>query len=156
MRFRLESSGLFRYAECHIGAGALALIKPQSYINNSQAIIAPLSQRYAALWSSHRLLVICDTLDLPVGKLRLKTQGGSAGHGGLKSLISRIGNNFPRLYIGIGRPPSHSEVPHYVLSRPPKPERAIYDQVTHHAAAAICSHPHAIESLAEYIHVSPH
>ena len=147
LRFRLEPSGLFRYAECRIETGALALIKPESYINNSQAVITPLSRRYAALWGRHTLLIVCDTLDLPVGKLRLKSRGGSAGHGGLKSLILRMGNDFPRLYIGIGRPPSRHEVKHYVLSRPPQQERAIYSEMIQQAAEIICSYPQVIKSV---------
>ncbi len=62
------------------------------------------------------LLVVCDTLDLPPGRLRLRAGGSSAGHNGLKSIISELGtSDFLRLYVGIGRPATRDGVVDYVL-----------------------------------------
>jgi PTH1 family peptidyl-tRNA hydrolase len=61
------------------------------------------------------LLVICDDLDLPLGKLRIRQRGGSAGHKGVQSIIASLGSEeFPRIRVGIGRPEGDEVA--YVLS----------------------------------------
>lgn len=75
---------------------------------------------------SERLIVIVDTLDLQPGELRWRQNGGSAGHNGLRSLISWTGGTgFNRIYLGIGRPASQEEVVPYVLGRPTAAERLL-------------------------------
>ena len=87
--------------------------------------------------TKENLLVICDTLDLPVGKARIKRSGSSAGHGGLKSIISRIGTDvFARCYIGIGRPTGASII-EYVLATPSQSDTADIDRCIAHACDAI-------------------
>jgi PTH1 family peptidyl-tRNA hydrolase len=62
------------------------------------------------------ILVICDDLDLPLGTIRLRPEGGSGGHKGMRSIIEALGSQaFPRLRVGIGRPPGNDAV-NYVLS----------------------------------------
>jgi PTH1 family peptidyl-tRNA hydrolase len=64
------------------------------------------------------VIVIYDDLDLPVGKLRLRPQGGAGGHRGIESLLVHLGTeNFSRIRIGIGRPPAGWETANYVLGR---------------------------------------
>jgi PTH1 family peptidyl-tRNA hydrolase len=58
--------------------------------------------------------VVSDDLDLPFGRLRMRASGSSGGHNGLKSIIARVGEGFPRLRIGIGR--GRSDTIDYVLS----------------------------------------
>ena len=71
----------------------------------------------------NNLLVLCDTLDLPTGRHRLKLQGSSGGHRGLASIIQVVGSyRFMRLSVGIGRPTQSQSVVDYVLSNPPPPE----------------------------------
>jgi PTH1 family peptidyl-tRNA hydrolase len=60
-------------------------------------------------------LVIYDELDLPFGAMRLRQAGGSGGHNGMKSIINHLGNAFPRLRLGIGRPPGRMAPADYVL-----------------------------------------
>src|SRR5258708_36114651 len=81
------------------------------------------SGRAVALFVKYRniplekLLIVSDDLDLPVGKIRLKTSGGSGGHHGLDSIITHLQNpDFPRLRLGIGKPPSAEEGAHHVLA----------------------------------------
>jgi PTH1 family peptidyl-tRNA hydrolase len=77
------------------------LVEPQSFMNSSGEPV----QRIAA-WhkvAPPQILVIVDDLDLPFGKLRMRERGGSGGHNGLKSIIEQLGEDFPRLRIGIGR-----------------------------------------------------
>ncbi len=63
------------------------------------------------------LIVIHDDLDLEAGTVRVKVGGGAGGHNGLRSIIGRLGNDFVRVRIGIGRPPVGMGVTDYVLSR---------------------------------------
>ena len=60
--------------------------------------------------------MIVDNMDLPVGRIRVRRGGGDAGHNGLKSIISNIGKDFTRVYIGIGRPREGVSVVDHVLS----------------------------------------
>ncbi len=63
------------------------------------------------------IIVIHDDLDLPVGTLRLKVEGGHGGHNGLRSIISIVGNDFIRLRVGIGHPGDKEDVTNWVLGK---------------------------------------
>jgi PTH1 family peptidyl-tRNA hydrolase len=99
-------------AESHLPARDLVLLKPLSFMNESGV---PL-QRVAAWYKvpPERILVVSDDLDLPFGRLRMRASGGSGGHNGLRSIITQIGEGFPRLRVGIGR--SSLEAIDHVLS----------------------------------------
>jgi len=94
------------------------------------------------------LLVICDDLDLPLGKVRLRPNGGSGGHKGMKSIISALGSeDFPRIRVGIGRPMQSEGLPNvnedvvirYVLGDfTPEEERAIKSVIVTVAEAIDC------------------
>jgi PTH1 family peptidyl-tRNA hydrolase len=90
-----------RALQANVPAKSLVLVKPQSYMNESGTPIG----RIAGWWKSPppAVLVVVDDLDLPFGKLRMRESGGSGGHNGLKSIIEVLGEDFPRLRIGIGR-----------------------------------------------------
>ena len=73
------------------------------------------------------VVVICDNMDLFPGVLRLKKEGGDAGHKGLHSIINQAGTgNFRRFYIGIGRPIDKEKVYEYVLGTPEEPEITLF------------------------------
>lgn len=91
------------------------LFFPQTFMNESGRAVGPFA-RYRQIPPDH-ILVVSDDLDLPVGKLRFKTSGGSGGHHGLDSVISHLNSkDFPRLRLGVGKPPSANEGPNHVLS----------------------------------------
>jgi PTH1 family peptidyl-tRNA hydrolase len=72
-----------------------------------------------------RLLIICDDLDIPFGTLRIRPEGGSGGHNGLKSIIGAIGTQqFPRLRVGVGRP-AHGAIDHVLGRFLPEEERVL-------------------------------
>lgn len=97
-------------------AGKIILVKPQTMMNNSGRAVAALARFYHV--PVEKLLVIFDDLDLPAGKLRMRPQGGSGGHRGMRSIISLLGSqDFPRLRVGIGRPPGVMDPADYVLQR---------------------------------------
>lgn len=93
---------------------AVVLAKPQTYMNLSGEAVAPLVRFYQV--PLERLLVCFDDIDLPVGTLRLRAEGGSSGQGGMKSVIQHLGTEaFPRLRLGVGRPPGVKTAANYVL-----------------------------------------
>ncbi|MGE3539405.1 MAG: aminoacyl-tRNA hydrolase [Candidatus Tectimicrobiota bacterium] len=98
-----------------IGTHQVLCAKPQTYMNASGKSVAPLVQRY--LGQGELCVVLHDDIDLPLGKIRVKHQGGDAGHLGIRSIIACLGcNTFTRLRLGVGRPPHKEDVVEYVLS----------------------------------------
>ncbi|TET43023.1 MAG: aminoacyl-tRNA hydrolase [Dehalococcoidia bacterium] len=97
-----------RQCQARIGIGEIAgskllLAKPRTFVNLSGKAVACLIHKHGIPLND--LLIICDDLDLPPGKIRLRSSGGSGGHKGIKSIISAVGSeDFPRIRIGIGRP----------------------------------------------------
>ena len=82
------------------------LLKPMTYMNNSgDAVWAFLQDKNI---DASNILVIEDDINLPVGKIRLRSNGSAGGHNGLKSIISKIGEGFWRLRIGVGLPKSEN------------------------------------------------
>src|SRR5665213_138819 len=121
--FRLEDREVF-------------LFFPQTYMNESGRAVGPFV-RYRQI-PLEKVLVISDDLDLPIGKTRLKVSGGSGGHHGLDSIISHLGSgNFPRLRVGVGKPPSANEGPDHVLSSFPPDDKPKIEQAVESAKNGI-------------------
>ncbi len=94
----------------------VALVKPQTFMNLSGEAVGPLARFYKV--SPERILVAFDDVDLPTATLRLRPKGGAGGHKGMRSLIQHLGTEeFPRLRLGIGRPPGQMPVEAYVLQK---------------------------------------
>jgi PTH1 family peptidyl-tRNA hydrolase len=109
---RLESKALVTKAEYQ--GRRLVLAKPQTYMNLSGGAVGSLMRFYKVPLSN--LLVAYDDVDLPLGTIRMRAEGGSAGQKGMASIIERLGSQeFPRLRLGIGRPPGRMEAAAYVL-----------------------------------------
>jgi PTH1 family peptidyl-tRNA hydrolase len=90
------------------------LAKPQTFMNKVGHSIAALVRFYKV--DPLRLLIIYDDLDLPAGQIRMRPFGGSGGHRGMQSIIESMGSSeFPRVRIGIGRPPGRMDPADYVL-----------------------------------------
>ena len=103
-------------AEYRENSESVLLVKPQTYMNLSGVAVGEISRWYKL--KADDVIVIYDDLDLPVGKLRLRPQGGSGGHRGIESILAHLGTeNFYRVRIGIGRPPAGWETANYVLGR---------------------------------------
>lgn len=123
--------------ESRVDGRLLALACPQTYVNDSGAAASALVRRFG-IEDLRRLVVVHDDLDLPVGRVRLKVGGGTAGHNGLDSLRSHLhDSSFVRVRIGIGKPPSTSRGADYVLRAPPKAERAPLEGAVGEAADAV-------------------
>ncbi|HCO12066.1 MAG TPA: aminoacyl-tRNA hydrolase [Desulfonauticus sp.] len=91
------------------------ILKPSTYMNRSGIAVQRVANFFS--FSSENILVVHDELDLPLGKIKFKQGGGTAGHNGLKSVCACLGSNaFLRLRIGIGRPQKGEDIADYVLS----------------------------------------
>lgn len=131
-----KSKGKALITEAKIGAEKVLLVKPQTFMNLSGQGIVPLANFYKIAPTD--IVVIYDDLDLDVGQIRLRPKGGSGGHNGIKSLIQLLGTeNFPRLKIGIGRPPEGWQTADYVLSRFTDEEWSLIKEVISKGAAAV-------------------
>lgn len=134
---RLKFSSLT--AQCVLGRTRALLLKPQTYMNLSGNAAAPAAAYYKI--PPERVLVVCDDISLPVGKLRIRTKGSSGGHNGLKSMISALGTeDFPRIKIGVGAPASNEteeDVINWVLGTFSGKEAALIDEMCEKAAQAI-------------------
>lgn len=107
------------YIETTINNEKVIFIKPMTYMNNSGIAVRAFLDFYKL--NSEDILVISDDLDLDLGKFRLRRNGSSGGHNGLKSIISHLGtNDFKRLRIGISN--DKDDVINYVLSKFSKKE----------------------------------
>ena len=102
------------------GGERFTLVKPLTYMNRSGEILPEIIRRCKPPFTlQEHLIIICDTMDLPVGMARIKRGGSTAGHNGIRSIISHLGrNDFIRVYIGVGRPHEGVPVVEHVLSRP--------------------------------------
>jgi PTH1 family peptidyl-tRNA hydrolase len=109
---RLQSKALV--ASANYQERKIILAKPQTFMNLSGQSVHGLMRFYKL--PLENLLIAHDDLDLPVGTIRIRPDGGSAGQKGMISTIERLGTDeFPRLRLGIGRPPGQMQAPDYVL-----------------------------------------
>ena len=88
-----------RIAEGSIDGVRVAIARPQTFMNDSGRAVRKLLDRYRIQPSE--LLVVFDDVDLPLGKMRLREKGGSGTHNGMRSIVSAIGEDFPRLRVGV-------------------------------------------------------
>ena len=111
------------------------LAKPQTFMNRSGDSVGPLLNYYKI--PAANLMVVYDELDIPFGQLRLRPKGGAGGHNGMRSIIQHVGNDFPRLRMGIGRPPGRMPPAAYVLQDFGKGERPVVLEMLDMGVAAI-------------------
>ncbi len=100
-------------SEIALAGERVVLLAPQTYMNESGRAVGD-AARYLKI-EPRDIVVFHDELDLPPGKVRVKTGGGNAGHNGLKSITAHIGNDYRRVRIGIGHPGDRALVHNYVL-----------------------------------------
>jgi PTH1 family peptidyl-tRNA hydrolase len=109
---------------------------PRTFMNESGLAVAPLLRYYGS--ERDRLLVVHDDIDVPFAKLKVQHAGGHGGNNGVRSVIASIGDqDFWRLKIGVGRPPSHMEPADYVLGRFKKDEVDEIDVAVYRGADVI-------------------
>ncbi len=112
------------------------LAQPQTFMNESGQAVVPLARFYQI--SPERMLIVYDELDLPLGTVRVRSEGGSGGHKGMRSIIEQLGGqDFARLRLGIGRPPGRMDPAAYVLQDFSADEQPLVEQMLERAVAAI-------------------
>jgi peptidyl-tRNA hydrolase, PTH1 family len=142
-RLVLESRQRALTATIPTERGPVTLAVPTTFMNESGAVLPPLLKR-TSLEDLSRLVVAHDELDLEPGRLQVKFGGGLAGHNGLRSIAKTLGtNDFSRLRIGIGKPPTKEQGADYVLQRPTGARKVAMAEYV--AAAA-----DAVETLLDY------
>lgn len=131
---RVQSKALVGTGVC--GLNRIVLAKPQTYMNLSGESVRGLVRFYKVPLTN--LLVIHDDLDLPFGTMRMRPVGSSGGQRGLASIIQQLGTqDFPRLRIGIGRPPGQMDPADYVLQSFSKAESTTVTVLMKRASEAI-------------------
>lgn len=152
-RFAARFGG--RLAETRGPAGPLALLIPQTFMNESGDSAGPAAGSLHA--SPDRVLVVHDELDLPFGTVRGKVGGGHGGHNGLRSVTRGLGTGgFPRLRVGIGRPPEsfRGDPADWVLSRFAEPRADVDDLIARAADMAEVALADGMTAAIERFHAS--
>jgi len=102
-----------RYGNGFRGDLKIIVFKPETYMNNSGEPVRRIMNFFGI--EKEHLAVAHDEVDLPAGRIQVKLGGGSAGHNGIKSVIDRLGSDFTRLRIGVGKSTTEVETAAYVL-----------------------------------------
>ena len=124
-------------AEVRMGDHRVALALPQTYMNLSGESVGLLVKRHG-ITDVERVVVVHDELDLPLGRVKVKRGGGLAGHNGLRSIKAHLHTDeFLRVRIGIGKPPTKEQGVDHVLRRPSKSERVELEIAVQEAADAV-------------------
>ena len=125
----------------------VAAAAPVTWMNESGRAVGPLVRRFG-IRDLTRLVVVHDEMDLPAGRLKVKTGGGLAGHKGLVSIRAHLRSEaFTRVRVGVGRPHATVRGAEYVLKRPPRAERVELEGAVARAADAVeCFLEHGLEA----------
>ena len=114
------------------------LVQPQTFMNLSGECVRALTDFYKVPLED--ILVICDEISLPPGKIRIRPKGSAGGHNGMKSIIAQLGTSvFPRLRIGVGEKPEGWDLADHVLAHFPKEdEEAVRESLKKTVDAVRC------------------
>ena len=139
LKWEIHSSD--RRAKAVLGRGRHAgqevvLAKPRTFMNNSGEGVVYLLARFGAQPSD--LLIVYDDMELPLGRLRIRTSGSDGGHQGIRSIIAALKTqDFPRLRVGIGQPPPGHDPISHVLGRFSEEESTVIAKAVKKVVAAV-------------------
>lgn len=126
-----------RVATVTIADRRVVLACPDTFMNLSGESVRPMVKRHG-ITDPGQVIVIHDELDLEPGRLKVKAGGSAAGHNGLRSIADHLGTkDFLRVRLGVGKPPSKAAGKDWVLKRPSKADREIFDREVERAADAV-------------------
>ncbi|MCD8118760.1 MAG: aminoacyl-tRNA hydrolase [Lachnospiraceae bacterium] len=141
MAEKMGCSVLEKMKKAHVGSGRVGsqkvlLAKPQTYMNLSGESVRALADFYK-IDPESELIVICDDINLPPGKVRIRAKGSAGGHNGLKNIILNLGTDqFIRVRVGVGARPDRMDLADYVLGRPSGEDRELMEEGIAKAAEA--------------------
>jgi PTH1 family peptidyl-tRNA hydrolase len=136
LSFARHKKAKARVAEGQIGDRPVLLAKPQTFMNLSGKTVLRLSREREI--PPECILVVCDDLDLPLGRLRIRPKGGSGGHKGLHSIIQSLDSqDFARLRVGIDRPAGSLDPAEYVLQPFASEDKALVAETIERAVEAV-------------------
>ena len=136
-RAKDKYKGRFTVGRTHPGGPSVALLQPQTYMNESGNSVGP--ARGALRLDLDHVIVIHDEIDLPFGRIESRIGGGLAGHNGLKSLKQGLGSaDFRRIRVGVGRPDTTDPeiVSAHVLGKFSEPKTDVQDLIERAATEA--------------------
>ncbi len=123
-------------ADGRLGSDRVLLVLPQTFMNVSGQAVQPLLKFFKV--EPGDVLVVCDDLNLPAGRLRIRAAGSDGGQKGLRDILQRLGTDkIARLRIGIGRPPGRMDAADYVLGRWTAEERPFVDEAVERGRQAV-------------------
>jgi PTH1 family peptidyl-tRNA hydrolase len=132
---RFQSRFQAQIAELFEDPYKVLLVKPETFMNLSGRAVRQVLDFYQL--PPEVLLVVCDDINLPLGKLRVRMKGSHGGHNGLRDITNHLGSaDYARLRIGVGAPPEDEAVDH-VLGRFRPSERAVIDDAAARAVQAV-------------------
>lgn len=153
-----DLGGTFKRRICHakvcelfVKGEKIIVAKPQTYMNLSGDSVRELLGYYHA--KPQEVVVVYDDIDLDLGVLRMREKGSAGTHNGMRSVVGCVGENVPRLRIGIGRPTGEMSLYNFVLSRPKDDLFARWDKATTDAKTVLSAYldtrsiPKAIQVL---------
>jgi peptidyl-tRNA hydrolase, PTH1 family len=119
-----------------IGGEKILLVKPQTFMNLSGQSVMDIVKFYKV--PSLNLVVIYDDIDLPVGKVRIRPNGSSGTHNGMRNIIYLLNNQeFPRVRIGVGKQPDYMDLADYVMTKFNGEEIPLMEEAIKKSAAAV-------------------
>jgi PTH1 family peptidyl-tRNA hydrolase len=124
------------YGEGEIEGCKVMIAKPMTYMNNS----GQAAKLILSAFNIHpkKVLVIHDDIDLPLGKIKIKTKGGDAGQLGVRSIAEKFGNDeFYRIRVGVGRPDNPADIVDYVLTPFPDSDAQLLNDVVEKAVLRV-------------------
>lgn len=123
-----------KIAEIFVKNEKIVIAKPQTYMNNSGEAVKQLKGKYKA--KSEEIIIVYDDIYLAEGVLRIRANGSSGGHNGMKSIVSLCSENIPRIRVGVG---GNGDIPlvNYVLSKVSGEKKKILSDATERASEAL-------------------
>ena len=114
-----------RVAEFVLNGEKVLLLKPETFMNLSGKSVIDVCNMHKL--DNSQVVVVLDDIDLTFGALRIRSKGSAGTHNGLRDIVSRIGEDFPRIRVGAGRPSNNMDLATYVLSRIPESQEQDLD-----------------------------